>query len=124
MKLRTISLGALLIAAPVFTSPSAFAHAALESTNPAKGSVVTSDTKKVSLQFGEEILVIKGKKPNSVSVIDSHGKSVSSGDAIVSGMEISKTLKTPLATGNYTVKYRVVSADGHVVNGSYTFTVK
>ncbi|HEX7124257.1 MAG TPA: copper resistance protein CopC, partial [Thermodesulfobacteriota bacterium] len=33
-------------------------------------------------------------------------------------------LPPDLPAGAYTVKYRVLSADGHVVEGSYRFTVK
>jgi len=74
--------------------------------------------------FGEEILVLTGKNPNTISVTNQRGTVVSTGVAVVSGMKIWQSLKTPLQAGRYTVKYRVVSADGHVVSGSYTFTVK
>jgi methionine-rich copper-binding protein CopC len=76
------------------------------------------------MHFGEDILVIKGKNPNSILVSDSRGKKVSFGSTTISGAKISSALEAPLSPGKYTVKYRVVSADGHVVAGSYTFTVK
>ena len=117
-------LATVLFLLPILDSPVAHAHAALESTVPAKGAIVSKTTSQVSMLFGEDILVIKGKNPNSISVTDSKGKKVSTGVAVVSGTKISNGLKSPLATGKYTVKYRVVSADGHVVSGSYTFTVK
>ena len=124
MKLRNSILVSVLIFIPILNSPAAQAHAALESTVPAKGAIVSKTTSQVSMLFGEDILVIKGKNPNSISVTDSKGKKVSNGVAVVSGTKISNVLKTPLAAGKYTVKYRVVSADGHVVSGSYTFSVK
>jgi methionine-rich copper-binding protein CopC len=74
--------------------------------------------------FGEDILVIKGQNPNSITVSDSRGKKVSTGAVEVSGSKISSALKTPLTKGKFIVKYRVVSADGHVVTGSYNFSVK
>lgn len=117
-------LATVLFLLPILDSPVAHAHAALESTVPAKGAIVSKTTSQVSMLFGEDILVIKGKNPNSISVTDSKGKKVSTGVAVVSGTKISNALKSPLAAGKYTVKYRVVSADGHVVSGSYTFTVK
>jgi methionine-rich copper-binding protein CopC len=124
MKLRGLIVVPVAVAAILANTPSASAHAALESTNPAKGEVVSKSTNQVSMIFGEAILVLKGKNPNSISVSDSKGKKVSTGLAIVSGMKISEALKSPLMAGKYTVKYRVVSADGHVVTGSYNFTVK
>ena len=122
--MRSALVLAVLLVAPVASAPSASAHAALESTTPAKGAVVGKNTKQVSMIFGEEILVIKGKYPNSISVTNPQGVIVSTGVATVSGMKISESLKTPLIAGKYLVKYRVVSADGHVVSGSYNFSVK
>ena len=124
MKIRSVLVVAVLLFAPLASAPSAFAHATLESTIPAKGAVVGKSTKQVSMIFGEEILVLKGKNPNSISVTNPQGAIVSTGVAMVSGMKISETLKTPLIAGKYLVKYRVVSADGHVVSGSYNFSVK
>ena len=124
MKLRSAMALTVLLLAPMVRTPSAFAHAALESTTPAKGAIVSTYTKQVSMTFGEEILVLKGKNPNSISVTNPEGVIVSTGVAKVSGMKISELLKTPLITGKYLVKYRVVSADGHVVSGSYNFSVK
>ena len=124
MKLRIAILACAVTFLPIFYSDSAFAHAAIESTLPAKGAVVAQSTNKVVMQFGEELLVLEGKSPNSIIVSDSHGKKVSTGRVAISGTKISIALKAPLNPGKYTVKYRVVSADGHVVSGSYTFTVK
>ena len=124
MKIRILLVVSSLFFLPILNSPAAQAHAALESTVPAKGAVVAKTTNKVTMHFGEDILVIKGKNPNSILVSDSRGKKVSFGTTIISGANISSALKAPLSPGKYTVKYRVVSADGHVVTGSYTFTVK
>ena len=123
MKIRNLVASTSFLLISVVTAPSASAHAALESTVPAKGAIVSKTTSQVSMLFGEDILVIKGKNPNSISVTDSKGKKVSTGVAVVSGTKISNALRAPLSTGKYTVKYRVVSADGHVVTGSYNFTV-
>ena len=124
MKLRSSLLISALIFIPILNSPPAHAHAALESTIPAKGAIVSTSTNRVSMLFGEDILVLTGKNPNAISVTNQRGTVVSTGVAVVSGMKIWQSLKTPLQAGRYTVKYRVVSADGHVVSGSYTFTVK
>ena len=124
MKIRISLLLSALFFLPILNSPAAQAHAALESTVPAKGAIVAKTTNKVTMNFGEDILVIAGKNPNSIVVSDSRGKKVSFGVATISGAKISSALKAPLSSGKYTVKYRVVSADGHVVAGSYTFTVK
>jgi len=124
MKLRSLVFAATFLAVSVINTPASFAHAALEKTMPAKGSTVAPSTSQVTLYFGEDILVLKGKNPNSISVTNSKGMSVNAGETKVSGTKVAEALKTPLASGKYKVSYRVVSADGHVVSGSYSFTVK
>jgi methionine-rich copper-binding protein CopC len=124
MKMRIPFLAGLLVVLTIQNLPSASAHAALGKTIPSKGSVVSKNTNQVSLFFGEDLLTLADKNPNSISVLDSHAKLVSNTSTTVSGSKISTALATPLKSGRYTVKYRVVSADGHVVSGTYTFTVK
>ena len=124
MKLRISLLSSALIFIPILNSPVAHAHAALESTIPAKGAIVAKTTKIIVMRFAEDILVLQGKKPNSILVTNSSGKKVSLGNVTIAGAKITTALKVPLSPGKHTVKYRVVSADGHVVAGSYSFTVK
>jgi len=124
MKLRISLLSSALIFIPILNSPVAHAHAALESTIPAKGAIVAKTTKMIVMRFAEDILVLQGKKPNSILVTNSSGKKVSLGNVTIVGAKITTALKVPLSPGKHTVKYRVVSADGHVVAGSYSFTVK
>jgi methionine-rich copper-binding protein CopC len=124
MKLRISLLASALIFIPILNSPVAHAHAALESTIPAKGAIVAKTTKMIVMRFAEDILVLQGKKPNSILVTNSSGKKVSLGNVTIVGAKITTALKMPLSPGKHTVKYRVVSADGHVVAGSYSFTVK
>jgi methionine-rich copper-binding protein CopC len=124
MKIRISLLSSALIFIPILNSPVAHAHAALESTIPAKGAIVAKTTKMIVMRFAEDILVLQGKKPNSILVTNSSGKKVSLGNVTIAGAKITTALKVPLSLGKHTVKYRVVSADGHVVAGSYSFTVK
>jgi len=124
MKIRISLLTSALIFIPILNSPVAHAHAALESTIPAKGAIVAKTTKMIVMRFAEDILVLQGKKPNSILVTNSSGKKVSLGNVTIVGAKITTALKVPLSPGKHTVKYRVVSADGHVVAGSYSFTVK
>ena len=124
MKLRISLLSSALIFIPILNSPVAHAHAALESTIPAKGAIVAKTTKMIVMRFAEDILILQGKKPNSILVTNSSGKKVSLGNVTIVGAKITTALKVPLSPGKHTVKYRVVSADGHVVAGSYSFTVE
>ena len=45
------------------------------------------------------------------------------GEQVIDGGTVTVSLPSPLPDGTYTVAYRVVSADGHPVQGAYQFTV-
>ena len=62
----------------------------------------------------------------SITVTDSANKGVDQGDVHVAPDNpklLTVSLK-PLSPGSYTVKFRVLSVDGHVVTSQYSFTVR
>ena len=101
--------------------PPASAHTSLVSANPAEKSIVAEAPLAISLMFNEDLLLLGDKNPNQVEVLDEAGAKVS-GVAIVNGPIISAplTIENP---GRYKVTYRVASADGHIVEGNYHFTL-
>jgi copper resistance protein C len=103
-------------------TPSAFAHAQLVKTEPARRATVSEAPAQVKLWFNEEI---EGSYA-SLKVLDAAGKPVTEAKPEVPADD-PKTLAVPvpaLAPGTYTVEFRVLSVDGHVVQSSYDFTVK
>ena len=106
-------------------TPTSIAHSYMVTSNPKNGSTVSTLPTKVALTFNENLLVVKGKKPNAISI--SHRAEVSIRQGVVS---VNKNVLTvPITSsqkihGRVTVSYRVVSADGHPVNGSFYFTVR
>ena len=60
--------------------------------------------------------------PSVVLVTKSDGASVVSGKSAVADNTVTTPVKTG-PSGDYTVAYRVVSADGHPVSGRLSFTV-
>ncbi|MEN9517329.1 MAG: hypothetical protein RL590_208 [Actinomycetota bacterium] len=106
----------------MFAASNAAAHSTLVSATPGENSVLTEFPSEVSLTFNESLLEIGNENPNKIEVVNSMGD-VLSGAAKVSGPAISVPVQI---TGNdeYRVSYRVVSADGHVIEGSYSFNVQ
>ena len=121
---RSAAILGLIFTISAFGVSGAFAHAQVEATSPLKGAVLTSSPKTVWIEFGEKLLVLDKNHINSLTVSDSSGKRIEKSPAIISGTRATTKLKDALAPGKYVVKYRVVSEDGHVVNGSYFFSVK
>ncbi|WP_405799170.1 copper resistance CopC/CopD family protein [Streptomyces longwoodensis] len=100
----------------------ASAHAALRATDPADGSVVPAAPRSVTLTFTESV----GLLDDSFRVLDPTGHRVPTGDAEHAGGHADTariSLPAGLATGTFTVAWRVVSADSHPVSGAFTFSV-
>lgn len=113
----------LLLALALWLAPgAAFAHAYLEKAVPAQRATLFSPPERVQLWFNERLEAAFC----SLSVTDSAGKAVDQGDVKVAPDNpklLSVGLK-PLTAGAYTVKFRVLSVDGHVVTNQFSFTVR
>ncbi|MGA0119506.1 MAG: copper resistance CopC family protein [Candidatus Nanopelagicaceae bacterium] len=107
----------------LFLISPASAHTSLVSSLPESGAVLNEVPSKVRLKFNEDLLLVDTKNPNRIEVINGIGQVVS-GMTMVDGPEIYTPLDLSFEpSGEYTVKYRVVSADGHPIEGEYQFTV-
>ena len=103
---------------------SANAHAQLTSSNPKKNEVIKTLPSLVWLEFDGDLLSFGDKQINKLTVTNSKKKRVDIGGPIVGGARISTKLKASLPAGKYLVTYRIVSEDGHPVQGTYSFTYK
>ena len=99
-----------------------FAHAYLVKSVPAGRATLFSAPGKIQLWFNERL----EPKYSSASVYDGAGQRVDGDNAQVSSddpKQLSVALKK-IPAGRYTVKFRVLSVDGHVVEQSFPFTVR
>jgi methionine-rich copper-binding protein CopC len=118
---RAILFAALAVAGALFPA-AAPAHSLLVRSEPGRNATVTRAPERVRLWFGERIEPAYAK----LSVWSAAGKQVDAADAAVDSNDPTLlSVTTPnLGAGRYTVRYRVVSVDGHVVESSFAFTVK
>ena len=113
----------MLLVLSFFLIAPASAHTSLVSSSPESGAVLSEVPAEVRLKFNESLLLVDSKNPNRIEVVNGIGQVVS-GMTVVEGPEIFTALDLSLEpSGEYSVKYRVVSADGHPVEGEYQFTV-
>jgi copper transport protein len=113
-RLLVVALAALAFPA------AAAAHATLIKESPTFGQRLQRAPTHVRLVFDQSVEAL----PDAIRVYDAHGR-------LLSGQTRSsadkRTIGTPvrrLPRGAYTIRWRVVSADGHVVSGVYTFGVR
>jgi methionine-rich copper-binding protein CopC len=94
------------------------AHAALVSSDPRDGAELMAPPATVTLTFNEDLL------PDFVafSVTDSNNEPVSVSGLQVNGPTATFTWPETAPAGAYTVSFRVVSQDGHPVEGAIAFS--
>ena len=114
--MAALSVGLLLVPGPTL------AHSLLVRSQPERRATVTRPPDEVRLWFSERIEPAYAR----VSVWDAGGKQVDAGDATVDQADATTlAVRTPgLRAGRYTVRYRVLSVDGHIVESSFDFTVR
>lgn len=112
-------LAALLVGLTGVPAPAAGAHTALTATEPAADGVLTSSPSRVSATFNEPIQPMFA----AMTVIGPDQNLWSTGDTTVDGRVVGVELRPLGPAGSYTANYRVTSADGHVVSGSWSFTL-
>jgi len=113
-----------LLALILVSTPTNFAsaHTKLISASPAVGVEVDSWPDQLTLEFEEVLINLDGEKTNFVVVNNAVGDQISEPDEVISGNSISVTLSPNEVKGPILVYYRVVSADGHPIEGEYKFT--
>lgn len=124
--MRTIAgraLSAAVFLSAMLTTASAFAHAHLQQQIPAADSTVSVSPQALTLTFSEGVeLSFSG-----VTLNGPQNKHVATGKLARSDgnkAQLTLPLNEPLAAGEYTVEWHVVSVDGHKTKGQYHFSVK
>jgi methionine-rich copper-binding protein CopC len=122
--MRKLIFAALSVALVLSHTESANAHAQLASSVPRKNQTIKMLPNLVWLEFDGDLITLDGKAVNELTVTNSKKVRVDIGGSIVGGARISTKLKPGLPSGKYMVSYRIVSEDGHPVDGSFSFTYK
>jgi copper transport protein len=116
---RIALLGALLLA--LAAPASALAHATLVHESPGLLERLASPPAQVVLTYDQPVDAVR----DALVVLDANGKNVAGPPkAVKTQRELLVSLPKNLPTGAYTVRWRALSSDGHVVSGLYTFGVR
>jgi methionine-rich copper-binding protein CopC len=113
----TLVLVISLTAAAMAGAGPASAHATRIATDPADNAALAQGPPTVSATFNEKLQT----QFAAMTVVGPDGNLWSSGEPKVQGAVASVTVRPLGPAGTYTVNYRVTSADGHVVSGSWSF---
>lgn len=116
--LAAVPAAVLAVGLAVVAAPPAAAHNTLISSSPADGSTATTQPGAVELTFDQAVQ----NRFAQVAVLDADERTYESGDPEIVGATVTQAVDD-LPDGEYTIAYRVVSADGHPVSGTVTFTM-
>ncbi|MGA4727518.1 copper resistance CopC family protein [Micromonospora taraxaci] len=116
---RTLGAAFAVLVALLVAAGPAWAHNSLRAATPVQQSTVTSAPTEIVLEFMSRL------DPTFTTIVltDAAKRKVVTGEPVVTGAKSTVQVTDTLPNGTYTVAYRVVSADGHPVQGSYPFTV-
>jgi copper transport protein len=104
-----------LLAAPSV----ARAHTSLKRSDPASGAHVAATLARITLWF-----TARPQLPFSRIALIGPAGPVALGAVLAdSGNALRADIGSPLAPGEYTIKWQTASADGHAIRGEFTFTV-
>ncbi|WP_091232149.1 copper resistance CopC family protein [Microbacterium sp. 3J1] len=111
----------LSVLAVVGIAAPASAHDELVSSYPATGSSVVSSPDEITLEFSATLTDLEGSAV--IEVINEAGINVAEDAADVSTNFVTQHLSQRASPGTYTVRWKVVSSDGHPISGEYAYSV-
>lgn len=114
--IKKVSLLFLLLF--ILFSKQALAHTSLEDSTPKDGEVMTEPVRELTLIFGTKV-----EQNSRISVSNSNGEPVKLGNFVIEEEEMWATFFQPLKNGNYKVDWKIIGADGHPIEGTFSFSV-
>jgi len=106
----------LMTALALVSASPAQAHSTLESSVPAEGATVTAP-KNVTMIFTRDLRLVTVRL-----TAENFDEALAVDRSAPAGKSFSVPLPA-LAPGAYTVKWRAAATDGHIMTGSFSFTV-
>jgi methionine-rich copper-binding protein CopC len=100
----------------MLAAPAALAHDSLKSSSPARDAEV-STLRRIELEFSAHVLF------PTIVLRGAEGRPVAIGKARADGPKVTSEVPEKLPEGKYVIAWRVVSSDGHPIEGEIPFTV-
>jgi methionine-rich copper-binding protein CopC len=122
---RRIIITALLALISVTSqTATASAHSGLASANPAANVEISTMPAEITLKFTEELMTIGDEAVNTIFLFDPTGTQLAVANIAVNGAVLTAQIpESEYVSGTYRIEYKIVSADGHKLSDSYTFSL-
>lgn len=116
---RRFAVGSAVAGLLVLCGTPAYAHDVLVASQPGNGAEVSTGPGEVTLRFDKPVQF----GFDEVDVIGPGNTYWAAGPTTVSGDTVTAPVRPLGPPGVYTIRYRIVSADGHPVSGQSSFTL-
>ncbi|MBN6035502.1 copper resistance CopC family protein [Amycolatopsis sp. 195334CR] len=118
--MRRLLVAVLTATALLGLASPALAHNVLVSSDPAKGASLQEGPQRVTLTFDQ---YVQSADVNQVAVTGPDGSQWAEGAVEVKGNVVTAPLRPLGPAGEYTLGFRILSADGHAVSDEIKFTL-
>lgn len=115
-----LALAAALMLALALAPPPAHAHDTLIATDPEDGATLETSPEQITLTFSANILDVSPV----VRISDEDGELLTEITPRVEGPDAIADITGPLPAGTHSIQWRVVSSDGHPIEGTFDITVE
>ncbi|MCM3670276.1 copper resistance protein CopC [Mesobacillus maritimus] len=96
----------------------ALAHTGLESSSPQNGDISTQELEQVTLTFETKI-----EQGSTFELQNSSGEAIPIENISLSENQLVGDFSDPLENGEYQVIWKIIGADGHPIDGEFSFSV-
>ena len=98
---------------------SALAHTGLETSSPQDGEVIKEELREISLTFETKI-----EQGSTFELKNSNGNSIVVDEIVLNENKMVGNFSNPLENGEYQVNWNIIGADGHPIEGEFSFSVE
>ena len=102
----------------IMFSVQAFAHSYLSGSSPADGEVLTEAVQEITLNFNGNIM-----EGSFLTIETIDGEEINVTNINIGDGYLTSVLAEPLTNNEYIVNWSIISADGHPLEGTYSFAV-
>ena len=96
----------------------AFAHTGLESSSPQNGETISEEIQQIILTFETKI-----EQTSTIRLKSADDTEIPVKDITITDKQMVGNLESPLDHGDYQVLWNIIGADGHPIEGTFTFNV-
>src|SRR5690625_3369201 len=111
---RSIIITLLIL---IMSSNTVYAHTSMTLSSPKDGEVVNEEVYEIVLEFNTRI-----ETTSTIKVFDETETEVALNTQVNDDVMIGGFM-SPLTNGTYTVEWKIIGADGHPMQGTYSFIV-